>query len=160
MSNTYDILSFFAKKGLTIGAVESLTAGLFSSLLCEVPGASAVFKGALVTYSPELKEVLANVKASTIQSEGVVSAEVAKQMAIGGKATLGVDVCVSCTGNAGPSVEEGEAPLGRVYLGLAYKDAVWTIPMDYQGTRNEIRKKTVGAMLAFIESLIPMIQNS
>lgn len=159
MNKMHDLLSLFASHGLTVGSVESLTGGAFASAVCDIPGASEVFKGALVTYSAELKTRLASVDPSTIEEEGVVSAEVAKEMAVGGKAALGVDICVSCTGNAGPGVEEGKAPVGRVYLGLCYEDAVWTIPLDFEGERNDIRKKTVAAMVSFLLSLEPIVKN-
>ena len=140
---------------LTLGSVESLTAGLFGATFCNVPGSSAVYRGGLITYSPALKTSLAHVEEETIENYGVVSAPVAKQMAIGGRDALGVDICISCTGNAGPTAEKGSAPVGRVYLGLCYLNSVWTIPLDFTGDRNEIRKKTVASMISFVQSLFP-----
>ena len=149
-----ELLVALGKRGLTLGSVESLTAGLFGATVCEIPGASAVYRGGLITYSPTLKTALAHVNPETIERHGVVCAEVAKEMAIGGQKALGVDICVSCTGNAGPTAEEGEAPVGRVYLGLCFKGSVWTIPLDFKGDRNEVRKKAVSSMVSFVSSLL------
>ena len=49
------VLSSLEKRGLTLGSVESLTAGLFASTICSVPGASKVFKGSFITYATSMK---------------------------------------------------------------------------------------------------------
>lgn len=144
-----ELLRALAAKGLTLGSVESLTAGLFGAIAAETPGASNVYRGGLITYSAETKTKLAFVPSQLIEDHGVVSAEVAASMAVGGQKALGVDVCLSCTGNAGPTAEKGSAPVGQVYLGLAYGGNVWTIPLNYEGERNFIRRKTADAMGLF-----------
>ncbi len=141
------VIKAFAKEGLTLGAVESLTGGLFSSSLCSVPGASEVFRGGLVTYAADLKTKLDNVPALTIKKYGVVSKEVADSMAINGRKTLKVDVCVSFTGNAGPAKEEGEAPVGRVHMCIATKYGIIEMQQDFHMSRNEIREACVDLML-------------
>ena len=94
-------------------------------------------------------------KKETIEKHGVVSAQVALEMAEGGRKALGVDVCLSCTGNAGPTAQEGDLPVGTVYLGLAYRGNVWNIPLSLKGDRAAIREETVAAMIAFAGSLFP-----
>ena len=153
--NEHRLLQTLADRGLTIGSVESITAGLFASNLASIPGASAVLKGALVTYVAEEKIALSGVRKSTIDEYGVVSPEVASEMAIGGKRKLGVDLCISCTGNAGPTVEKGGKPVGCVCRGLAYKDLVYTAPLQLEGDRNSIREQVAEAMVAFGLSLFP-----
>ena len=155
MIDARELLQRLADRNLKLGSVESLTAGLFGSTVCEVPGASMVYVGGLITYDPKLKISLANVSEESIEKEGVVSAKVAVEMAEGGRKTLGCDVCVSCTGNAGPDVQKGGQPVGTVFLGLAYQGNVWTVPLHLSGTRNEIRKATVEAMIALAASLFP-----
>ena len=107
------VLSSLEKRGLTLGSVESLTAGLFASTICSVPGASKVFKGSFVTYATSMKTDFLNINKAFINKYGVVSKEVAREMAIIGRHGLEVDVCVSFTGNAGPTKEKGKAPVGR-----------------------------------------------
>lgn len=155
MISARDLLQRLAERSLTLGCVESLTGGLFGSNVCEVPGASLVFKGGVIAYDPKVKMALASVKKSDIEKYGVVSPQVAVQMAEGGRKLLGVDICLSCTGNAGPDVQEGGEPVGTVYLGLAYQGNVWNIPLHLEGGRNEIREATVEAMIAFAASLFP-----
>lgn len=130
------------ERKLTIGSVESLTAGLFCSKVAEIPGASAVLRGGLVTYASELKTVLANVDKNLIETKGVVSEEVAKAMAVGGKEKLNVDICVSFTGNAGPTVLDNKK-VGEVYMGIAFNDKTNVFHHIFAGDRNEIRNCAV-----------------
>lgn len=130
------------ERKLTIGSVESLTAGLFCSKIAEIPGASAVLRGGLVTYASELKTVLANVDKNLIEIKGVVSEEVAKAMAVGGKEKLNVDICVSFTGNAGPTVLDNKK-VGEVYMGIAFDDKINVFRHIFTGDRNEIRNSAV-----------------
>jgi PncC family amidohydrolase len=160
MPETKEMLDLLAKEGLTLGCVESLTAGLFAATVCDVPGASAVFAGGLVTYDPRLKVKLADVSQKSIDLAGVVSAEVASQMAIGGAKTLGVDVCVSCTGNAGPTVQKGGEPVGKVFLGLYYNGYTWSLPLQLDGDRRKIREQTVENMVEFVISLFTVHKDS
>lgn len=130
------------ERKLTIGSVESLTAGLFCSKVAEIPGASAVLRGGLVTYASELKTVLANVDKNLIETKGVVSEEVARAMAVGGKEKLNVDICVSFTGNAGPTVLDNKK-VGEVYMGIAFNDKIDVFHHIFTGDRNEIRNCAV-----------------
>ncbi len=141
------VIKALAKEGLTLGAVESLTGGLFSATLCSVPGASKVFRGGLVTYATDLKTKLDRVPSLLIKKYGVVSKEVADSMAINGRKTLNADVCVSFTGNAGPSKEEGAAPVGRVHMCIATKYGIIEMQQDFHMSRNEIREASVDLML-------------
>lgn len=150
------VLQALGEKSLTLGAVESLTGGLFSATICSIPGASKVFLGAVVTYDPKEKINLIGVKAETIQAHGVVSPEVAKEMAKGGRDKLGVDVCVSFTGNAGPTAEPGSAPVGRVDMCLATKFGFVPMEKDFIGSRNDIREQAVEWML---EQILAVFEN-
>ncbi|HBE98820.1 MAG TPA: CinA family protein [Firmicutes bacterium] len=141
------VIKAFAQEKLTLGSVESLTGGLFASTLCSIPGASQVFRGGLVTYAADLKTKLDNVPERIIREYGVVSKEVADSMAINGRKTLNTDVCVSFTGNAGPTKEEGFAPVGRVNMCIATKYGIIEMQQDFDLSRNEMREACVDMML-------------
>ena len=149
-----ELLATLEARGLTLASVESLTGGMFGSVITSVPGASKVYRGGAITYSWQLKEEL-GVRDETIERVGVVSQEVAAEMAISGSKRFEADITVSCTGNAGPDVEKGGKAVGCVYLGLVYKGSAWTIPLQLGGDREEIRSATVDAMIAFVVSLFP-----
>ena len=140
------LLQAYKEKGLTLGSVESMTGGLFSAKFTEIPGSSAVFKGGIVTYSSEEKINIVGVKKETIDKFGVVSAEVAKEMAELGRKLLNVDVCVSVTGNAGPTCEPGGKPAGCFYVGVSSKDGTVAEEHFLPQKRNEVRNSAVLAM--------------
>lgn len=102
----------------TISFCESLTAGLACATLAQVPGASDVLRGGLVTYAVDLKFELAGVDPAVVETHGVVSAAVAREMARGTRAACGSDWAVSLTGVAGPDAQDG-VPAGTVWVGLA-----------------------------------------
>lgn len=131
---------------LTIGSIESMTGGLFASNITSVPGASKVFKGSVVSYSALIKENVVGVKKETIDKFGVVSSNVAYEMAEKGRQLLDVDICVSVTGNAGPTAEPGEEGVGVVYLGISSKEGTRTIRKQFNGNREEIRQQTLLAL--------------
>ena len=82
------LVDLLSKKKLTIGSVESLTAGLFIATLANVPGASKVVRGGIITYQTGLKTSLLGIKKETIKKYGVVSKEVATLMAKEGSKIL------------------------------------------------------------------------
>ena len=154
MKKMHTLLQALADHHLTLGAVESLSGGRFADEACFYPGASAVFKGSLVTYTPDVKIACAGVKKEIIEKYGIVSPQVAAEMARGGKKALGVDVCLSCTGNAGPTVQEGGAEVGDVCIGMSYKGSTWVISVKFgQRERDQIRTLTVSSMVDFAMSL-------
>jgi len=149
MSRMHDLLQSLANNGKTLGSIESMTGGLFAEKATMVPGASNVFKGAIVSYTRDVKEKVFGIDPKIIDKEGVVSEIVAQKMAAKGREVLGVDVALSITGNAGPTAEPGEAEIGQVYLGLATKDGTWSFGYKLMGTRQEIREKAVDLMITF-----------
>ena len=110
--------SILKTKGKTIGTVESLTSGLLAQQITSVSGASDYFMGSLLTYSNDLKHRLCDVSVNAILSEGAVSEKVAIEMAENGAKKLGVDVCISTTGIAGPNGGSVDKPVGLVWIGL------------------------------------------
>ena len=149
------LLEAYKEKGLTLGSVESMTGGLFAAKFTEIPGSSAVFKGSIVTYATEEKINIVGVKKETIEKFGVVSKEVAIEMAELGRKLLNVDVCVSVTGNAGPTTEPGGKPVGCFYIAIATKNS--TSFEEHQKTkkRNMVRNCAVLAMrdLAYLKAI-------
>lgn len=147
------VLKSLEEKGLTLGSVESLTGGLFASTICSVHGASKVFKGSFITYATSMKTDFLNINEDFINKYGVVSKEVAREMAIIGRHGLEVDVCVSFTGNAGPTKEKGKAPVGRVNMCVSTRSGYVNIEKDFKLERNEMREECVNSMLDALEEI-------
>ncbi len=104
-------------QGRTLGLAESLTGGLVASRLVAVPGASAWFRGSVVSYASEVKRDLLGVPPGP-----VVSAEAARAMADGARRVLGADIGLAVTGVAGPEPQDGRRP-GTVFVAVVTGDA-------------------------------------
>ena len=151
-----DFNQLFIDANKSLCSVESFTGGLFASSITKVSGASKFFKGALVTYATEEKENLLKISKEDIEKHGVVSGEIASQMAYRGMQLLNTDYCVSFTGNAGPEAME-EKPVGEVYIGLATGIRVEVYGLKLKGTREEIQKQAVDFA---IKQLSIMLKNN
>jgi nicotinamide-nucleotide amidase len=148
-SVTADLL---LRHGLTLGLAESLTGGLASARLVGVPGASAWFKGSVVSYASEVKfDVLG------VERGPVVSASAARQMALGAKQVLGSDVGLSITGVAGPDEQDG-MPVGTVFVGVAIGGSeVESIELRLPGDRERVRQyATISALNSLRQRLLAM----
>lgn len=106
----------------TLGVMESLTGGLLSNFITDVPGSSAYFIGGLVSYSTELKGKL-GVPSAILAEHGAVSEETACAMAQAAREQFGSDWGVGITGVAGPDLQE-DKPVGTVYTAIAGPDGV------------------------------------
>ncbi len=148
-----DINKLFREKGRTLGSVESFTGGAFAKDITSVSGASHFFKGAIVTYATEEKARLLGIPYSIIDEYGVVSQEVAGEMASRAKCLLNVDYCVSFTGNAGPTAMENK-PVGEIYIGVAFYDKCQVFSYQLEGTREEIQNKAIKEAYDLLEKLI------
>ena len=138
---------------LTLSSIESLTGGLFASSVTSIPGVSSVFKGTVVTYQTSIKEDVVHVDKKIVKEYGVVSSQTAEEMARHGRELLSSDVCVSFTGNAGPSAMESK-PVGLVYIGVAIGSSVYTIERHFTGDRNSIRQSCVEEGARFVLEVI------
>lgn len=115
-------LALLRERGLTLGTAESCTGGMMASLMTDLPGASQVFRGGVVSYHEEVKAQVLGVPEEMLAEYGAVSPQVAEAMARGAKRLLGCDLAVSATGVAGPDPDSRGNPVGLVYLGLAFGD--------------------------------------
>ena len=109
------------KRGLSFTSMESCTSGLIASLITDTEGASAVMKGAYITYSNEAK-VLHGVPKETIDKYGVYSYETAEDMAFSAGAIYEADVAIGVTGTMGNTDPSNDDSVpGEVYFAIASK---------------------------------------
>ncbi len=140
------LISALVGGGLTAASCESLTGGLVGAALTGVPGASAAYRGGLITYASDLKATLAGVDADWIGAHGVINAETARMMAEGCARACGAAIGLSCTGVAGPDPQDG-APVGTVFICAWGPAGSRPVRLELSGDREEIRRQTVEAVL-------------
>ncbi len=108
------IQTWFTQQRTTLGFAESCTGGLLSATLSSRAGVSSFFKGAVVSYSADVKINILGVSQKSIAEYGEVSVMVAEQMAAGACRSLNCDWSVAVTGIAGPSGGTVDKPVGTV----------------------------------------------
>jgi nicotinamide-nucleotide amidase len=132
-----------AQQKKTISTAESCTGGGIAQLLSSVPGASNYFKGSVVAYSTEVKQNVLSVSKDLIEEHSVVSAEVAKAMALNVKTLLKTDYAIATTGNAGPSKGEADAEVGTVFIALATPNEVLVEMFNFGQPREKVIDRAV-----------------
>ena len=137
-------------QGKTLVTAESLTGGMIGSVLTSVPGASAVYKGGVVSYVNEVKQQILGVPGEILEQYGAVSMWTAGHMASGVRKLLNADVAVSVTGLAGPGSDEFGHEVGTVFIGFESRQEAIAKQYHFTGSREEIRQQTVDAALQLI----------
>ena len=140
------VLAQLGGAGLTLATCESLTGGLLGATLTSVPGASAVYRGGLVTYATDLKHVLAGVDEGDLARDGAVAPGTALAMASGARERCLTDWSVAVTGVAGPDEQEG-MPAGTVFVAVATHGSAAVEEYRFGGDRHAVRTATVEAAL-------------
>ncbi len=135
-------------RSLTLAVAESVTGGLVSSRLVNVPGASTWYRGAVVSYASEVKFDVLKV------TEGpVVSGRAVEEMAEGVRQLLDADIGLAISGVAGPESQDGEAP-GTVFVGISVEGVVHHQRFSLPGDRPRVRQySSISALQALRQTL-------
>lgn len=149
------VVALLQRKGFRISFAESCTGGLCCARLVSVANASAVFDAGIVTYANEAKVRYLDVKPETIEVFGVVSEEVAGEMAEGTAKAQSAQVGVGISGIAGPTGGSEEKPVGMVCFGF-FVDGTLTTATKLFGDlgRNKVREAAVEFVFETLEQLL------
>jgi nicotinamide-nucleotide amidase len=137
------------ERGLSVATMESCTGGLLTSTITDVAGSSSYFKGGFVAYTAEMKIAL-GVDEGLVRRHGVVSQEVARDMARAARERLGADLGIGITGVAGPEPLE-DKPVGTVHIALDDPDTSGqAISYAFAQSRAAIKRRAVTTALALL----------
>ena len=141
-------------RGLTLATAESCTGGLTAKRLTDVPGASAVFLGGVVSYTNGVKERALGVPHDMLEEYGAVSEPVARAMAEGVRRLTCADIALSVTGVAGPDKDDRGHDVGTVYMALSAKNETTVQLLHLSGGRSAIRAAAADGMLRMLLAYI------
>jgi len=149
-----EVIKRLGARGQTIAVAESLTGGMLAAALTAVPGASAVFRGGIVSYATDLKASLLGVPAALLDAHGAVHPAVASAMAEGARQRMTAAVGAATTGVAGPDPQDGQ-PVGTVYIAVASAARGPTVrSLGLSGGRQQIRQATVDQVLGLLVRML------
>lgn len=148
------VIAALKARGLTLAAAESCTGGLTAKRLTDVPGASAVFLGGVVSYTNGVKERALGVLHDMLEEYGAVSGPVAHAMAEGVRHLTGADFGLSVTGVAGPDKDDWGHDVGTVYVALSAENETTVQLLHLSGDRSAIRAAAVDEMFRMLLAYI------
>lgn len=131
----------------SIAVAETLTGGLVTDIITNVPGASRYFLGGIVAYSNKSKMKSLGVKEATLRVNGAVSEQSASEMAVGIREHFGSDYGIAITGLAGPGGASFGKPIGLVFFAFTNGKTTMVERMEFTGDRLNIKRAAASQVL-------------
>ena len=141
-------------KKLTVATAESCSGGKIAQLFTSVAGASAYFKGSVVSYATDAKINVLGVSEDVIAQHSVVSKEVASAMALSVQKMMQTDYAIATTGNAGPTKGDADAEVGTVCIALATPNGVIVEEFNFGQPREKVIDRAVIKSLEMLQKEI------
>ena len=138
------------EKKLTISTAESCTGGKIAATLSAISGASSYFNGSVVSYATQTKIDVLGIANEVVIKHGVVSAEVAIEMAKSAQKLMTSDYAIATTGNAGPTKGDEAAELGTVFIAVATPNGVFVEEFNFGQPREKVIDRAVSKALELI----------
>jgi nicotinamide-nucleotide amidase len=133
---------------------ESCTGGWIAKTVTDIAGSSEWFDCGIVAYSYEAKQALLSVNPHTLEAHGAVSRDTVIEMVSGALVHSGANVAIAVTGIAGPGGGTVDKPVGTVWIGWKRRgDYPRADVFHFDGDRDAVRRQTVAAALAGLESV-------
>jgi PncC family amidohydrolase len=147
------VIDLLRERRESISCAESITGGALTAALVSISGASDVLLGSIVAYSKEMKINQLGLSAELIDEKGLVSKEVALEMAKGAKQILGSSWAISSTGSAGPRALDGSSP-GEIWIAIVGPDRQESMKLSLNGARQEVISGAVESALTLLERIL------
>ena len=138
----------------TLALAESCTGGYISSLFTAIPGASEIFKGAIVPYTNKSKQTLLEVDEALFETVGSVSKQVVEQLAAHVLKKFNSDYAISISGIAGPTGGTAEKPVGTVWIAVASKEKILAVKLQFGDNRQRNIVMTANAAMNLLRKFI------
>lgn len=156
-----EVGNLLVNQNSSLAVAESCTGGNIAKILTAIPGASRYFLGGIVSYNVATKVNFLNVSKVTIDRDSVVSGAVAVEMAKGIQEKFGADYAIGVTGNAGPSKDDTDKEVGKVYIAIASPTDVYVEECYYSPPRAKvIQRSSVKALQMLKTAILKNSKNS
>ncbi len=146
------------ERGKTMGTAESCTGGYIAHLITSIPGSSDYFKGAVISYSNDIKESMLQVPEKVLKDHGAVSEQTVIEMVKGALHSLKTDFALACSGIMGPGGGSPEKPVGTVWIAVGNKEKVRTHHFHFRFDRQRNIELTANNGLNLLRKFI--VENS
>ena len=155
-SETIEVIigRLLTQQNKTIATAESCTGGKIAQVLTSVAGASNYFCGSVVAYKTQTKIDVLGIPSTIFIENDVVSAEVAKQMALSVKKIMKTDYAIATTGNAGPTKGDSKTEVGTVFIALATPTEVIVREFSFGQPREKVIDRTVNKAFEMVQKEI------
>ncbi|WP_340075701.1 competence/damage-inducible protein A [Leptobacterium sp. I13] len=150
----YIIGKLLTEKRKTLATAESCTGGKIAECITSVPGASAYYKGSIVSYATEAKTAILKIPKELIEKYSVVSAKVAEAMAKNVQQLFKTDYAIATTGNAGPTKGDESTPVGMVFIAIATPSRVFSEGANMGNHREKVINKTANKAFEMLQKEI------
>lgn len=148
-----ELVAGCASRGITLACAESLTAGLVSARIADVPGASSVLLGGVVAYATDAKRDVLGVDAEVLAIDGPVAASTAISMARVVRGAFNASLGLATTGVAGPQGQDGHPP-GEVFVAISDGAVDVVRHLHLAGPRNDVRDQAVQAVFGLVREYL------
>jgi nicotinamide-nucleotide amidase len=139
MQSVEQVVRFLQKYQLSLTTAESCTAGLMASMVAEVAGAGAVLESGFVVYSPRAKQACLGVSEQTMDTFGLTSEEVAREMAVGAMTLSAANIVLANTGLADADGDMDGVLCFACAMNVNGHKGVVSETRKFAGERNEVR---------------------
>lgn len=143
------------KQGMRLSTAESCTGGKIAHKLTSNAGSSDYFEGSVVAYTEEVKMNQLSVKKETLKSFGVVSNEIAIEMAKGACEKFKTKCAIATTGIAGPTETGDGNPVGTVCIATIFDQETEVVRYQFGGDRSKVIER---ASVAGINQLLQLMR--
>lgn len=148
------VAKMLTQRGMTLATAESFTGGKIAQQITAAPGASAYFKGSVVSYATETKIEVLHVPQRLVDEHSVVSKEVAESMAVNVRQLMRSDFAIATTGNAGPAKGDSDADVGTVFIAIASPSGVRAEKFTMGNHRERVVQKSVNKAFELLQKEI------
>lgn len=159
MSEVHKLVRILKEKKLTIGLAESVTCGMAAYKLSNVKGISAVLRGSIACYTPEVKMALFGISKSMIEKYTCESMQVTQALVTQLPDLIPADLYVAVTGLASADGSESKnKPVGTAFICVRYKNKVYKTKHVFRGTPIQIKDKICLALYRFVYTILQSIK--